>query len=75
MLFSDRDGREARDGGRGHFRHVVEIENGGTFDRDRARAGRGAVQTAARHCQQVENDAIRTRNVSRLRVRVWDSMG
>ena len=49
MLFSDRDGREAGDGGRGHFRHVVEIENGGTFDRDRARSrGRPPRGTARR---------------------------
>lgn len=38
LSFSDRHGREAWDCGRGRLRHVVEIENGGTFDRDRARS-------------------------------------
>ena len=63
LLFSDRHGREAGDGGRGRLRHVVEIENGGTFDRDRARSGRQATsrrERRPRHESRIAQDTART---------------
>lgn len=61
--FSDRDWREAGDGGRGRLRHVVENENGGTFDRDRARSGRQAtfrMERRPRHESRGAQDTART---------------